>query len=326
MSAGASQPPEPPAGPSPEPDAVSIPCPTCQKPLLGRFCYSCGQDTHIRPRPLRDVAVEALVEITKLDAKAIRTMGVLAVRPGRLLEAYRSGASGRYSTPLKMFVMMTAIFLAVLNFTTVEIYQAVWTSTPGAPLVATADPDGVNVHIDGAVEQEVWMRKRIEPAIDPRIIPALEEAAARATNERDRENLLYEAEIVRDQPTITGRLTTWMSNALWVMMPVYAVLLIPLFGRRLFMEHLAFAMWAHAMSFTLLLLLALANRLGANLEIWPLLAPYGVYFTLAASQYYGVGLWGAVWRCAVHTALYFFLALVPAGLVATFTPMGFSLF
>lgn len=301
--------------------ATTTPCPTCQQPLRGRFCYNCGQDTHIGPRPLREMAGEALAEITKLDTKAIRTMATLAVRPGRLLEAYRAGASGRYSTPLKMFVMMTAIFLAVLNFTDVQIYQAVWTSTPGVTPVATADPDGVNVHITGAVEQEVWMRQRIEPAIDPRIIPALEEAAARATNERDRQNLAYEAEIVRDQPAITERLVTWMSNAMWVMMPLYAALLIPLFGRRLFMEHLAFAMWAHAMGFTLLLLLALANRLGARLDIWPLLLPYGVYFTLAASQYYGVSRWGAVWRCAVHITLYFLLAIVPAGIVATFFAM-----
>ncbi|RZJ96674.1 MAG: DUF3667 domain-containing protein [Brevundimonas sp.] len=301
---------------------AAVPCPTCQTLLRGRYCYACGQDTHIRPRPLRDVAGEALLEITKLDAKAIRTMATLAVRPGRLLEAYRSGASGRYSTPLKMFVMMTAIFLAVLNFTDVQIYQAVWTSTPGVTPVATADPDGVNVHITGATEQEVWMRQRIEPAIDPRIIPALQAAAAKATNERDRQNLAYEAEIVRDQPVVTARLVAWMSNAMWLMMPVYAALLIPLFGRRrLFMEHLAFTMWAHAMGFTLLLLLALANRLGARLDIWPLLLPYGVYFTLAASQYYGVSRWGAAWRCAVHLALYFLLAIVPAGLVATFFAM-----
>ena len=269
------------------------PCPTCDVRLRGRYCHACGQDTHIRPRPLRDVAHEMLVEVTKLDAKAIRTMATLAVRPGRLLEAYRSGASGRYSTPLKMFVMMTAIFLAVLNFTDVQIYQTVWTTTPGITPVATADPDGVNVHITGAVEQELWMRKRVEPAADPRIIPALLEAAAKATNERDRQNLSYEAEVVRDQPVITERLVTWMSNA----------------------------MWAHAMGFTLLLLLALANRWGARLDIWPLLLPYGVYFTLAASQYYGVSRWGAMWRCAVHLLLYFLLALVPAGFVATFFAM-----
>ncbi|RZJ41947.1 MAG: DUF3667 domain-containing protein [Brevundimonas sp.] len=302
--------------------AAATPCPTCQTPLRGRFCFACGQDTHIRPRPLREVAGEALIEVTKLDAKAIRTMAVLAARPGRLLEAYRAGASGRYATPLKMFVMMTAIFLAVLNFTDVQIYQTVWATTPGVTPVATADPDGVNVHITGAVEQELWMRQRVEPAADPRIIPALLDAAAKATNERDRQNLAYEAEVVRDQPVITDRLVAWLSNATWLMMPVYAALLMPLFGRRrLFMEHLAFAMWAHAMAFALLLLLALANRLGARLDIWPLLAPYGVYFTLAASQYYGVSRRGAAWRCVVHMALYFLLAIVPAGLVATFFAM-----
>lgn len=298
---------------------AGAPCPACERLLQGRFCHDCGQDTHIRPRPLRDVATEAFTEISNLDSKAVRTMAVLAVRPGRLLEAYRAGASSRYSTPLKMFAMMTALFLAVLNFTDVQIYQALWVLDPNVTPVATADPDGVTVHITGGVYEEHWMRKRIEPAIDPRIYPALTEAAARATNEQDRQNLLYEVNIVRDQPAITDRLVTWLSNAVWLMMPLYAALLIPLFGRkRLYMEHLAFAMWAHAMAFAMLLLLALVNRLGANMEIWPLALPYLIYFTLAGSQYYGVSRLGAAWRCLVHLLLYFLFVMLPAAAVAVF--------
>ena len=296
---------------------TSLSCPACDLPLLGRFCHDCGQDTTIRPRPLREIVSQALSDITNIDGKTARTVATLAVRPGRLLEAYRDGASGRYATPLKMFVMMTAVFLSVLNFTEVQIYQNIWTLTPGVPAVATADPDGVTVHITGGVNRDLWMERRVDPQVDPGIYPALTEAASRATNETDRQNLLYEATFAEEQPLVTERLSTWMSNAVWLMMPLYALLLIPLFGRRMMMEHLAFAMWAHAMAFALLLLLALANRLWGGMPAWPLLIPYLVYFTLAASRFYGVSPVGAAWRSLVHIALYVILVLVPAAAVVT---------
>lgn len=300
-------------------EAIASPtCPACQGPLQGRFCHVCGQDTSIRPKPLREVAGEAFSEITNIDSKAVRTIAALAIRPGRLLEAYRLGASGRYATPLKMFVMMTAVFLSVLNFTEVQIYQNIWKLTPGIPAVATADPDGVTVHITGGVNRDLWMERRVDPQVDPRIYPALTEAAAKATNETDRQNLLYEATIAEEQPLVTERLSTWLPNAVWLMMPLYALLLVPLFGRRLLMEHLAFAMWAHAMAFALLLLLALANRLGAGLPAWPLIPPYLIYFNLAASQYYGLPLMGAAWRSLIHAVLYVLLVLLPAAAIVNF--------
>ncbi len=299
-------------------------CPACQLPLVGRFCHDCGQDTSIRPKPLREVASQAFTEITNIDGKAARTFATLAVRPGRLLEAYRLGASGRYATPLKIFVMMTALFLSVLNFTEVQIYQNVWTLTPGVPAVATPDPDGVTVHITGGVNRDLWMERRVDPQVDPRIYPALTEAAAKATNETDRQNLLYEATIAEEQPLVTERLSTWLPNAVWLMMPLYALLLIPLFGRRLLTEHLAFAMWAHAMAFALLLMLALANRLGAGLPAWPLIPPYLIYFSLAASRYYSVPVRGAAWRSLVHALLYVLLVLVPAAAIVAFADSGFG--
>ena len=225
-----------------------------------------------------------------------------------------------------MFVMMTALFLSVLNFTDVQIYQNIWTLTPGVPAVATADPDGVTVHITGGQNRDLWMERRVEPQVDPRIYPALSEAAARATTEADRQNLLYEATIAREQPVVTERLSTWLSNAVWLMMPLYALLLVPLFGRRLLMEHMAFAMWAHAMAFALLLLLALANRLWGGLPAWPLLIPYLIYFTLAASRFYGVSHLGATWRSVVHITLYVILVLLPAAAVATFVGTDFGAF
>ncbi|WP_262422186.1 hypothetical protein [Brevundimonas denitrificans] len=162
-------------------------------------------------------------------------------------------------------MVVTALFLAVLNFSDVVIYQYVRHVEPGAQVTARADPDGYTVHVTGETDAELWMQRRVEPAIDPRIHAAMQEAADRATSELDRQNLLYEIQDDRQTARFSERLAAWLPNAIWLLTPLFALLLGRLFGRRrLFMEHLVFALWAHVTAFTLLMLLALANRFGAN--------------------------------------------------------------
>jgi hypothetical protein len=310
------------------PDALAdAGCPACNARLRGRYCHDCGQDTRIRPRPLRTLAYEAFSETSPIDGKAARTVLTLAVRPGRLLETYRSGASSRYATPIQIFVVMTALFLAVLSFSEVVIYQYVRQVIPGQTVVARADPDGYTVHIEGAVEQERWMQRRVEPDIDPAVTAAIQAAADRAETERDRQNLLYEIQSDREQAIITARLADWLPNAIWLLMPLFAALLMPLFGRRrLFLEHLVFAMWAHATAFGLLIILALANRSGAGLPAWPLLGPYLLYATLAASRYYRLDRWSAAWRVSLHSLLYLSLVLLPAAILVAASAMDLDAF
>ncbi|MDI1326359.1 MAG: DUF3667 domain-containing protein [Brevundimonas sp.] len=303
-----------------EPSAA---CPACGVALLGRYCHGCGQDTEARPRPLREWAAEAFSESSLVDGRTARTLAALATRPNRLLEAYRDGAGGRYQSPTKIFVVVTALFLLILNFSGVVIYQYVArVIDPTAPVTARADPDGVTVHLTNVDQGEWWMQRRVEPPVDPAVTVAVAAAAAAAANERDRQNLLYENQSNREQVVISERLAAWLPNAIWLLMPLFALLLAPLFGRRrLLMEHLVFAMWAHFMAFGLLILLALANKAGAAWPAWPVMFPYLGYFVAAARHYYGLSWWSALWRGGAHLLLYVFLVLTPATFVVAATAL-----
>ena len=298
-------------------------CPACRAVLHGRYCHECGQDAQARPRPLRDWAAEAFSEANLVDGRTARTLTALAVKPGRLLEASRDGAGSRYQTPTKLFVVATALFLLSLNFADVQLYQYVARVTdPGLPVTARADPDGATVHLENATQGERWMQRRVDPAIDPAVTAAIQAAAARATTETDRQNLLYEDISNQEQAAISERLANWLPNAVWLLMPLYALTLAPFFGRRrLIVEHLVFAMWAHVTAFVLLIFLAVANKYGAGAPVWPMVLPFLGYFTLAASRYYGVSRLQALVRGAIHLTLYFALVLFPAALVAALTVM-----
>lgn len=297
-------------------------CAACGVTLNGRYCHACGQDTEARPRPLREMALEAFSETSLIDGQGVRTLIALVTRPSRILIAYREGAGSLYASPIKIFVVVTALFLAVLNFSDVVIYQYVRHVEPGVQVTARANPDGYTVHVTGESDAELWMQRRVEPAIDPRIHEAIRRAAGGAANEQDRQNLLYEIQSDHEQAIISERLAAWLPNAIWLLTPLFALLLAPLYGRRrLFMEHLVFALWAHVTAFTLLMLLALANRFGANLPAWPLAIPYLFYFTRAAARYYGMSMVSAAWRAVAHMAMYLVLVLIPAAIIVAISAL-----
>ena len=303
-------------------------CAACETPLAGRYCHMCGQDARARPAPLRQRAVEVATSYSPLDGKLARTIAVLALRPGRLLEAYRSGAGSLYVTPLKLFVAATALFLSVLNFSDTTFFQYVWkVDAPGRAVHAVYDPDTMEVSVVGATDEDRWLQPMIEPAIDPEVTAAIEAAAQNGADEATRANMRYELVLNAEQEKLATRLSDWLPNVLWLLMPLYALGLIPLFGRkRLFLEHVIFAMWAHAVVFLLAMGMSAINALGANLPAALLTLPYLAYFTIAAARYYGLSHLQALWRGVVHLAFYVFLVLLPTALAILATVTDWTAF
>lgn len=303
-------------------------CAACGEILVGRFCHACGQDTRIRSRPLRALLSEAFSELSLVDGKLARTISVLAVRPGRLLQAYRDGASSLYVTPLKLFVASTALFLAVLNFSSTTLYQYTWkVDQPGQPLTVVYDREDYEVRIAGATEQDRWLQPHVATSIDPQVTEALEAAALAATDPVEREALRYEIVSNAEEVRMTERLSAWLPNVIWLLLPFYALGLAPLFGRSgLFLDHIVFAMWAHAVAFLMAMGMAALNSRGANLNGALLALPYLGYFTVAAAHYYAMPLWQALWRAVAHLVFYVVLVLIPAAFAIYMTVMDWSAF
>lgn len=291
-------------------------CAACDTPLIGRYCHACGQDARARPAPLKDMAVEVAKSYSPIDGKLARTLAVLVMRPGRLLEAYRAGAGSLYVTPLKLFVATTAMFLAVMNFSGTTLYQSTWFADQGRTPVAVFDPVADVVEVEGAVYTERWLQPHVEQPVDPEVAQAIRSAAVTAADPGARAAYRLEASSLRTEELMNQRLSAWLPNVIWLLMPLYAVLLMPLFGRRrLFLEHVIFAMWAHAVGFVAMMGVAFANGRGLNLPGWSVALPYLAYFAVAASRYYAMGLFAAFWRGVVHLIAYCLLVLLPVSLV-----------
>ncbi len=305
--------------------AIGASCAACETPLHGRYCHACGQDTRAKPVPLRQMAVEVATSYSPIDGKMARTLGVLLTRPGRLLEAYRAGAGSLYVTPLKLFVATTALFLAVMNFSGTTLYQSTWRVIPGQTPLAVHDPVADMVTVQGTDYRERWLQPQVKQPVDPAIDAALRQAESQATDRTARAALRLERTSIVTEERMNQRLSAWLPNVVWLLMPLYAAFLIPLFGRRrLFLEHVIFAMWAHAVGFVILMGVAALNGRGFGLPPWSILPPYLAYFTIAAARYYDRPWWSALWRGVVHLMAYALLVLLPVSLAIYMTGMDWN--
>jgi len=106
---------EPPAPEHPRRGRAPIThCLNCETAVSGRYCHACGQETHDQSVALGTVASELASEVASFDSKLARTAVPLLFRPGFLTSEFNRGRRVRYLSPLKMYLVVSALFFFVL--------------------------------------------------------------------------------------------------------------------------------------------------------------------------------------------------------------------
>jgi hypothetical protein len=91
-------------------------CANCGAALVGSFCHACGQRAHVH-RSLLHLGEEFLHGILHFDAKAWRTLPLLAFKPGQLTRRYLDGQRTRFVSPLALFLFMMFLMFFVGSIT-----------------------------------------------------------------------------------------------------------------------------------------------------------------------------------------------------------------
>lgn len=94
----------------------SVHCKNCDELLTGnaRFCPSCGQSVKMFSRPWLEMARELLVETLDWDGRMFRSFGLLLSRPGFLSQEYIAGKRVTYTSPVRMYLVISLVFFLVL--------------------------------------------------------------------------------------------------------------------------------------------------------------------------------------------------------------------
>lgn len=281
-------------------------CVACDTPLQGMFCHECGQH-HGGERGLDYLAKDALAEALSLEGKTVATLRDMFWRPGRLLNAYRLGVGDRYFTPFKLFLLVSAAFFIFVSWVHVPIYQYLPYRT-GEPVSVSFIDRGVEIR--GVVYQDIFLRPAENRPVVPELERAFDRALPSATPEQARAIQLYRGYNAAFQD-MNDFWNDWLPRLIWLLSPVYVLLLIPFFPKRPVAEHALFAIWAHCVVFVILMAVALVNLTGVGLPARVLFPAYLGVFTLAAASYYGLVWWQALLRGLGHMLVYALLVWFP---------------
>ena len=278
-------------------------CPNCGAPAPRRFCPECGQRQDRRLASVRRMAVTAAQDQFSLGTELPRTLGILLFHPGRLTTDYMAGRVARYVEPLRLYLVSSLVFFVLLS----------WTSGFDDAVVVSDEIEAASDSVEMAIQEagpdeppSVTRRGPVQISIDEddglrletsfdTVTPGPLRASKRWLQHRvDRVNAMQDGEF--EQRFMEG-LQENAPKAVFLLLPIYALLLklVYLRRKRLYAEHFVYALHVHAFAFIVftatLFLPGLVDML--LLVVW-----VPVYLFLAMRQVYTEPRWKAFLKFA----------------------------
>ncbi len=290
-------------------------CPNCRQPAPGRFCAACGQRQSLGPVSVRRFVAEALDEQLSINGTLPRTLAFTLFRPGWLTAEYLRGRIASYVPPFRLYLVASVLFFLCLS---------VVTRNSAASARLMIDGQGVTIGARAGADSAA-SRPAAEAGVPATADTA--DAAARPgidTGFATLDSIIGErvarlsgmdgAEVA---VTIMNQLIENVPTAMFVLLPLFALLLKALHVRRTryYMEHFIFALHYHAFAFLMFTaLLFIPDALGGFFVLWIFL-----YLWLAMKRVYGQGLFRTTLKFGLLVGAYTIVvtaALLGVGLLA----------
>jgi len=94
----------------------SMTCKNCEQalPEQAAYCPACGQSVKEIARPWLAVARELLTELFDFDGRMLISLRLLMTRPGFLSYEYIQGRRATYTSPIRMYLVISLAFFFIL--------------------------------------------------------------------------------------------------------------------------------------------------------------------------------------------------------------------
>ncbi len=227
-------------------------CANCGRPLADdRYCGDCGQRVIDHRRPLRHLLGEFQDQVFAFDGRSWRTLVMLIRRPGLLTAVYNAGRRVLFVPPLRLYLLISFFFFLAIQLTDQQIVQF---SSTVALEDAAEDATAVAVEPGDPALPQVSSARPAEPATETED----ESPFSRFISTR-----LEHVEQSYDDPQaeINELVSRRVPQTMFFLVPMMALILKLVYFRRgvFYVEHLIFAVHAHAAIFLALLVAILLN-------------------------------------------------------------------
>ncbi|NUP94845.1 MAG: DUF3667 domain-containing protein [Planctomycetaceae bacterium] len=123
-------------------------CATCGAVVTGAYCASCGEKSLVREElTLAEQARQVWSGLVRYDAKTLRSLVLLGLRPGFLAFEYCRGARIRYLKPVQLFLLANVLYFLAAPYLEVPSLRSA--------LEARFEGKLYDLHFDAAFRQQV---------------------------------------------------------------------------------------------------------------------------------------------------------------------------
>ncbi len=212
-------------------------CANCHAPLRGPYCFVCGQRVVTHIHSFWEFVQEAAEGITHADSRVWRTVWPLLFKPGFLTVEYFAGRRARYLPPFRLYLVLSVLFFLV---------------AASLPDSSTGDLGGLNVQMslgdDPADPQETPQQRADRFCKDISYQGPWQDVLSK------RFTLSCHKIVLDNAHDMLQGLLHNVPRALFILLPLLALVMRLMYLRRHYVEHLMFFIHLHSFLFLLLLL------------------------------------------------------------------------
>jgi hypothetical protein len=277
------------------------------------YCAECGQRNLDLRVPARMLALDALEDGLSLDSRISRTAPPFLLRPGFLTAEWAAGRRARYSSPLRMYLLSSAVFFlstGIAGDLGPRLVGGDEAEPPGAVAEAAAEEAGKQAGEDvarklGPLEGSEEAHRELRAA----------GTLGRLADDRWR----HLAALSRDElrARLNAAFREWIPRVMFFLVPAAALILALLWPRRWLSEHVVFSLHLHAFAFTAFTAMLVARLLpwrGPEAALRGLLVlSLPAYLVLALRRVYGQRWSRTLLKAGVGALLY--MVMLGVGLV-----------
>lgn len=291
-------------------------CQNCDTKFVGNFCPNCGQSKVDIHRPFSVLLIDLLGNVYAFDTRVLKTLKSLFLKPGEMANDYVHGRRVRYMPPFRLYVFISFIFFLLLSIYTqrnIDKNKDTVLDINNKEFLAVAKDDK-----DSTIATSVKY-------VDGKIVTSVKDATGKAkvdtSSINNPKDLKKVKDIANDPGAFVNKYLSYFSWSLFILMPVYALLLWGLFrkGQRYYLAHFIFSICQHTFAFIIFIVLLTINLIfpekSTVYEAW-LLVGIPLYSIIGSKKLYKNGWIKTLLKLFFMWFVYMFIIIFAIAIVA----------